>query len=224
MTAGTLALSPAQRQSLLDIRRRQLLRLAELDDMRKDLCMQVPSRACHYARFVGQDCMLRELLALSTMTTAVYWSKTQHRAQQSCCSSHHFNADASLSPSDGLSCCLHIAQRSCLCADNGCNAADAARRDGLHVYHAGDTGERRGGWGCHRCPVQARRCHQGARLTGYMRRGRLTRGSNAGGPDAGFVCALCLHTLSANPSGVMASSRSADGLRYPKTASRNRWS
>ena len=46
--AGTLALSPAQRQSLLDIRRRQLLRLAELDDMRKDLCMQVASRACHY--------------------------------------------------------------------------------------------------------------------------------------------------------------------------------
>ena len=39
--AGKLVLSPAQRQSLLDIRHRQRARLAELEHLRKDLCMLV---------------------------------------------------------------------------------------------------------------------------------------------------------------------------------------
>ena len=39
--AGKLALSPAQRQLLLDISLRQRVRLDELEHLRKDLCMQV---------------------------------------------------------------------------------------------------------------------------------------------------------------------------------------
>lgn len=39
--AGALALSPAQRQSLLDFCCRRSTRLAELEVLRRDLCMQV---------------------------------------------------------------------------------------------------------------------------------------------------------------------------------------
>ena len=39
--AGKLGLSPAQRRSLLDIRDRQRAWLAELEGLRKELCMQV---------------------------------------------------------------------------------------------------------------------------------------------------------------------------------------
>ncbi len=41
VVAGKLALSPAQRQSLLDMRSCQHVRLAELERLRRELCMQV---------------------------------------------------------------------------------------------------------------------------------------------------------------------------------------